>query len=50
MPGSQHRQDRAVAAMRERWQVLRGGGHPCRQVAVSDRIQHHAEQSMQDET
>lgn len=50
MPGSQHRQDRAEAAMRERWQVLRVAAIRAGKVAVSDRIQHHAEQSMQDET
>ncbi|RRU73351.1 hypothetical protein EGJ89_08225 [Stenotrophomonas maltophilia] len=50
MPVSQHRQDSAGSAMRERWQVLRVAAIRAGRVAVSDRIQHHAVQSMQDET
>jgi hypothetical protein len=50
MPGSQHRQDSAGSAMREAWQVLRVGAIRAGKVAVSDRVQHHAVQSMRDET
>ncbi|MBH1461516.1 MULTISPECIES: hypothetical protein [Stenotrophomonas] len=50
MPGSQHRQDSAGSAMRETWQVLRVAAIRAGKVAVSDRVQHHAVQSMRDET